>query len=148
MKNYYGEVLGFWRWLIRSIISGTVATISIVMLVWGFLIYEEEFSSQEMSNGFLRGVAAIIMLTPVLIGWHSVLYSICYYLLPQPKKIIDIPQLLKGLGILLGGYAITFIVLWGLPSLNLESFMTSVFLFTVMSVPFTLGFIVANIFKD
>ncbi|QER40374.1 hypothetical protein SDC64_12355 [Acinetobacter haemolyticus] len=147
MKNYYGEDFSFVWWCIRSIISGTVATLCIVIFVWGFLIYEQEFSPQEVSNGFVRGVAAIIMLTPVLIGWHSFLYFISYYFLRHPKKLIDISQLLKGVVFLIGGYVISFIVLWGLPDFNLELFMTSIFLFMVISVPLILGFIIANIFK-
>lgn len=148
MKNYYGEQTSFVWWCIRPVISGTVATLSIVFFVWGFLIYEQTFSPQELSNGVLRGVAAIIMFTPVLIGWHSFLYFISYYFLRQPKKLIDLSQLLKGVGFLLGGYVISFIVVWGLPDFNLELFMTSIFLFMVILLPLILGFIIANIFKN
>lgn len=148
MKNYHGEQTSFVWWCIRSVISGTVATLSIVFFVWGFLIYELTFSPQEVSNGFVRGVAAIIMFTPVLIGWHSFLYFIGYYFLPHPKKLIDISQLLKGVGFLSGGYIISFIVVYGLPDFDLELFMTSIFLFMVILVPLILGFIIANIFKS
>ena len=148
MENYHGEQTSFIWWCIRSVISGTVATLSIVFFVWGFLIYEQTFSPQELSNGVLRGVAAIIMFTPVLIGWHSFLYFISYYFLRHPKKLIDLSQLLKGVGFLLGGYVISFIVVWGLPDFNLELFMTSIFLFMVILLPLILGFIIANIFKN
>lgn len=144
MKNYHGEQTSFVWWCIRSVISGTVATLSIVFFVWGFLIYEQDFSPQELSNGVLRGVAAIIMFTPVLIGWHSFLYFISYYFLRHSKKIVDISQILKGLGLLFLGYVMSSVVFLSFQSLDLTIFTTLILSFVFMLFPLILGFITTN----
>ena len=146
-KNYYGETLVFERWFVRSIISGVVATVSIIILAWCFLIYEQEFSSQNVSNGVLRGIATIIMLSPILIGTLSFIYLICYYFLPQPKKIIDISQLFRGLGLILVGYIVSFMIVLGEKSFQFELFITLIFAYVFMLVPLLLGFIAANGFE-
>lgn len=146
-KNYCGETLIFERWFICSIISGIVATATIIILAWCFLIYEQEFSSQNVSNGVLRGIATIIMLSPILIGSLSFIYLICYYFLPQPKKIIDLYQLLRGLGLILVGYILSIMIILGRKSFQFELFITLIFAYIFMLVPLLLGFIAANIFE-
>lgn len=146
-KNYYGETLVFERWFVRSIISGVVATVSIIILAWCFLIYEQEFSSQNVSNGVLRGIATIIMLSPILIGTLSFIYLICYYFLPQPKKIIDISQLFRGLGLILVGCIVSFMIVLGEKSFQFEIFITLIFAYVFMLFPLLLGFIAANGFE-
>ncbi|OBY73668.1 hypothetical protein [Acinetobacter gyllenbergii] len=144
MKNYYGENISFGWWCIRSIISATVATISMVIFVWSFLIYGQHFSSETLSNGAIRGVGAIIMFTPILIGWHSFLYFISYYFLRRPKKIVETPQLLKGLGLLFFGYVMSSIVFLNFHSLDLTLFTTLILSFVFMLFPLVLGFITTN----
>ena len=68
-----------------------------MICVWGFLIYEQYFPSETLSNGEIRGIGAIIMFTPILIGWHSFLYFVIGYFLTKPKKVIDKSQILRAL---------------------------------------------------
>ncbi|EPG36786.1 hypothetical protein F907_02483 [Acinetobacter colistiniresistens] len=141
MKNYYSEDISFIWWCIRSIISGSVATISIVICVWGFLIYEQYFPSETLSNGEIRGIGAIIMFTPILIGWHSFLYFVIGYFLPKPKKVIDKSQILRALVFLFIGYLVSSILLLGF---QLELLITLISAYIFMLIPLLLGVITAN----
>ena len=141
MKNYYSEDISFIWWCIRSIISGSVATISLVICAWGFLIYEQYFPSETLSNGTIRGIGAIIMFTPILIGWHSFLYFVIGCFLPKPKKVIDNLQIFRALVFLFIGYLVSSILLLGF---QLELLITLISAYIFMLIPLLLGVIAAN----
>ena len=144
MRNYHSESVSFVWWCIRSIVSGIVATLSIVIFVLGFVIYGQYFSTEILSDGVIRAIGAFIMLTPIWIGWHSFLYFISYYFLRQPKKIVDISQLVKGIALLFLGYVMSSGIFLSFQNLDLTQFMTLIFSFVFMLFPLMLGFITTN----
>lgn len=144
MKNFQGEYLGFWCWLVGAIVSGVIAPTIILLLAW----IDIGFSSpDEISDGYIRAIGAMLMMYPILVLVHTIFFLISYYFTTLPKKIIEKNRIFKILGILYLCYFLTFLFLQfqNIIQLGLEAITMLFIPFLLMMIPLVIAILVRDL---
>ncbi len=116
----------------------------ILLLAW----IDIGFSSpDEISDGYIRAIGAMLMMYPILVLVHTIFFLISYYFTTLPKKIIEKNRIFKILGILYLCYFLTFLFLQfqNIIQLGLEAITMLFIPFLLMMIPLVIAILVRDL---